>query len=414
MARVIVILALMLAIAAAMFAITRKSAIAPGEAATEPSATVRLNSTPDAAPVATTDAITDDEAESLKSAEPRTFSTPIGSGAASAEAPTASAQDVTDGPVAGAAPTFGTAGIDNKGRASFTGTATPGDAISLLSGGKSVGSTKADSSGSWTLGFKPPKSSSPQELLVSAQSVDGTTVIGPQRAIIGPPETKGGLPNITLKSTAPAAPTPTPTPEPEPEPTTGLVVENVTPGDNGLTMLRGKADPGATVKAAINDKPAGETSVASDGSWSLAASNLSGKNADGLQLQLLDKSGAKLDETKVPYKVPAASPQLAVAETKVKADFPSVLTSRPKPRPKPTATHDLRDFATLVEPTSVPTDAQAEKATVVKVRRGDSLWRIARRHLGKGKKWAKFYAANKEKIDNPDLIYPGQVLIIPA
>jgi nucleoid-associated protein YgaU len=50
----------------------------------------------------------------------------------------------------------------------------------------------------------------------------------------------------------------------------------------------------------------------------------------------------------------------------------------------------------------------------VKVRRGDSLWRIARRHLGKGKKWAKFYAANKEKIDNPDLIYPGQVLIIPA
>ena len=59
----------------------------------------------------------------------------------------------------------------------LAGTATPGDAISLLSGGKSVGTTKADSSGSWTLGFKPPRSSSPQELLVSAQSVDGTTVI---------------------------------------------------------------------------------------------------------------------------------------------------------------------------------------------------------------------------------------------
>jgi nucleoid-associated protein YgaU len=402
MARVIVILALMLAIAAAMFAITRKSAIAPGEAATEPSATVRLTTATEATPVVEAD----EEAESLKSAEPRTFSTPVGSGAASAEVATASAQDVTAGPVAGAAPTFGTAGIDNKGRASFTGTATPGDAISLLSNGKPVGSTKADSSGSWTLGFKPPKSSSPQELLVSAQSVDGTTVVGPQRAIIGPPETKGGLPNITLKAAAPAVAVP--------EATTGLVVENVTQGDNGLTMLRGKADPGATVKAAINDKPAGETSVASDGSWSLAASNLSGKNADGLQLQLLDKSGAKLDETKVPYKVPASSPQLAVAETKVKADFPSVLTSSPKPRSKPTTTDDVKDFTTLVEPKSVPADGQAEKATVVKVRRGDSLWRIARRHLGKGKKWAKFYAANKEKIDNPDLIYPGQVLIIPA
>ncbi len=399
MARVIVILALMLAIAAAMFAITRKSAIAPGEAATEPSATVRLNAPPDAT--------TDEEAESLKSAEPRTFSTEVGPEADSPEATTASAQDVTNGPVAGAAPTFGTAGIDNKGRASFTGTATPGDAISLLSNGKSIGSTKADSSGSWTLGFKPRKSSNPQELLVSAQSLDGTTIVGPQRAIISPPETKGGLPHITLKS---AAPTLAP-----PEATTGLVVENVAPGDNGLTMLRGKADPGATVKAAINDKPAGETSVAADGSWTLAASNVTGKIADGLHLQLLDKEGAKLDETKVPYKVPASSPRLAVAETKMKSDFPSVLTSNPKPRAKPQrAADDSNGVASLVDPTAASDAGQAQKSTVVKVRRGDSLWRIARRHLGKGKKWAKFYAANKEKIDNPDLIYPGQVLIIPA
>jgi nucleoid-associated protein YgaU len=34
--------------------------------------------------------------------------------------------------------------------------------------------------------------------------------------------------------------------------------------------------------------------------------------------------------------------------------------------------------------------------------------------LGNGKKWAAFYKANKRKIDNPNLIFPGQTLIIPG
>jgi nucleoid-associated protein YgaU len=92
-----------------------------------------------------------------------------------------------------------------------------------------------------------------------------------------------------------------------------------------------------------------------------------------------------------------------------------VLTSKHKPRSKPQkAVEASQAIAALVEPKAATDAGQAEKSTVVKVRRGDSLWRIARRHLGKGKKWAAFYNANKEKIDNPDLIYPGQVLIIPG
>jgi nucleoid-associated protein YgaU len=58
--------------------------------------------------------------------------------------------------------------------------------------------------------------------------------------------------------------------------------------------------------------------------------------------------------------------------------------------------------------------SQSPKARIIRVRRGDSLWRISKRHLGNGKKWAKFYRLNKRKIDNPDLIYPGQTLILPG
>lgn len=51
-----------------------------------------------------------------------------------------------------------------------------------------------------------------------------------------------------------------------------------------------------------------------------------------------------------------------------------------------------------------------ETYTVVK---GDCLWNIAKRFYGDGSKYPIIYNANKDKIKNPNLIYPGQVLLIP-
>ncbi|HIE43929.1 MAG TPA: LysM peptidoglycan-binding domain-containing protein [Candidatus Omnitrophica bacterium] len=48
------------------------------------------------------------------------------------------------------------------------------------------------------------------------------------------------------------------------------------------------------------------------------------------------------------------------------------------------------------------------------IKKGDSLWSIARDHYGDAYKWPIIYRANKDKIDNPNLIYPGQHLSIPA
>lgn len=44
---------------------------------------------------------------------------------------------------------------------------------------------------------------------------------------------------------------------------------------------------------------------------------------------------------------------------------------------------------------------------------GDSLWKIAEKKLGSGAKWTAIYNANKSKIKNPSLIYPGQILTLP-
>ena len=49
----------------------------------------------------------------------------------------------------------------------------------------------------------------------------------------------------------------------------------------------------------------------------------------------------------------------------------------------------------------------------VKVARGNSLWRIARRQYGKGVLYSVIFDANRDQIENPDLIYPGQVFFVP-
>jgi nucleoid-associated protein YgaU len=49
--------------------------------------------------------------------------------------------------------------------------------------------------------------------------------------------------------------------------------------------------------------------------------------------------------------------------------------------------------------------------TVVK---GDSLWKIAEKTLGKGARYTEIFEANRPMLSDPDKIYPGQVLRIPA
>ncbi len=57
--------------------------------------------------------------------------------------------------------------------------------------------------------------------------------------------------------------------------------------------------------------------------------------------------------------------------------------------------------------------ATAPKASSYTVKTGDSLWSIAKYFFGDGAKYDLIYEANRESISDPNLLYAGQILVIP-
>ena len=57
--------------------------------------------------------------------------------------------------------------------------------------------------------------------------------------------------------------------------------------------------------------------------------------------------------------------------------------------------------------------AGGKEAEFVLIESGDTLWGIAERSYGNGARYQEIFEANREVIQNPDLIYPGQKIRIP-
>jgi nucleoid-associated protein YgaU len=48
------------------------------------------------------------------------------------------------------------------------------------------------------------------------------------------------------------------------------------------------------------------------------------------------------------------------------------------------------------------------------ISRGDNLWRLSQRVYGEGLRYTVIFGANRGQIRNPNLIYPGQVFVLPG
>jgi nucleoid-associated protein YgaU len=146
----------------------------------------------------------------------------------------------------------------------------------------------------------------------------------------------------------------------------GVSVDIVDYDEKGDLILSGRGVAGSNVTIYLNNQPIGQATVDKARQWQM-------KPAQPVQP---GQYQMRADET---------SPQGKVS-SRIELPFMRAEAQRP---------------------------ATAGETRII-VQPGNSLWRIARHRYGEGQRFSVIYAANKEQIRDPDLIYPGQVFAMPS
>ena len=255
------------------------------------------------------------------------------------------------------------------------------------------------------------------------------------------PETKTGALAETQKQVTAALADLAPVKPPPAVADTGPRFDVARVDDHGeAAVIAGQATPGAKVELLRDGKPI--DSVVADASGQFVMTppqlpagsyelTLRAKSPDGTVTQSGRSMPVVIAEAAPP---PARPAPVARQETKqeAKADKPddksdvvASLADRPAARPrqmgapKPRAMSGVMaraPAATTVasaSPAEIAGGAPAETGGNRVISRGDSLWALSRLAYGDGARFAVIYNANRAKIHNPNLIYPGQTLVLP-
>lgn len=288
-------------------------------------------------------------------------------------------RDVPDAPQA-ARPEFDVARVMPNGDAVFAGRAAAGADVTVLDGGTAVGTVMADSRGEWVLVAPEPLSPGSHELGLSARLGDGepiqsdsvlvVVVPEPGRDIAGrdAPDQSGALALEVPREGFGASnvlqrPTPATAPETDTAVQGGLGVEVLDYDEAGNLSLTGTAGAGSDVRVYLDNALLGHTRADADGRWRLVIEK---PIEPGLYTVRVDEVAGDRVVARLEFPFERVTPQ-------------------------------------IVE----------EGSMLVVVQPGNSLWRIARRTLGEGVKFTVIYEANRDRIRDPDLIYPGQIFSIP-
>jgi nucleoid-associated protein YgaU len=116
-----------------------------------------------------------------------------------------------------------------------------------------------------------------------------------------------------------------------------------------------------------------------------------------------------------------AATRQATPQPRVAAQMPLRTAASTTARPAQPATPGLQTAASTsaarpATPVAASTGTAAPAAAKPRthtVERGDTLSGIAKRVYGRADRWNVIYQANRDQLDDPDRIYPGQVLVIP-
>ncbi|MGT2503294.1 LysM peptidoglycan-binding domain-containing protein [Bradyrhizobium guangxiense] len=212
--------------------------------------------------------------------------------------------------------------------------------------------------------------------------------------------------------------------------------------DHGeAAVIAGQAAPGAKVELLRDGKPLDTVTADASGQFVMTPPQLPAgsyeltlraRAPDGTVTQSSRTMPVTIAEAAPP--APPAARQEPKPETKqaekvedksdVVAALPSArlasVTERAPARPKFVGTPKPKSMARAPAATNVasasPTDplhAAPEAGGSRVISRGDSLWALSRLAYGDGARYAVIFNANRDKIHNPNLIYPGQTFVMP-
>ena len=326
-------------------------------------------------------------------------------------------------------PVFDVVRVEPSGDAVVAGRAVPGAVVELLRNGAPHHRSTADAGGQFAM-VPPALTPGTHDLSLVQTLKDGRRVASVQSVTVSVPDKRTGevvvalaAPNrptqlLTPPTAAPAAPTVPGAPAVR----AGVAVLSVEAEDTGRLFATGSAAAGAHVRLYLNDTYLATATASPEGRWSFTIRRGVGPGsyrvrADDVELA----SGRVLSRAEVPFEfarraVAAPAVPAAPASGAVVSGAPQTSVPGPQARPAgPAVTPPPVAAAVPPGPTSnPPADAVVAEIRTTSVTRGDSLWRISKRVYGDGLRYTVIYTANAPQIREPNLIYPGQVFVLPT
>jgi nucleoid-associated protein YgaU len=188
----------------------------------------------------------------------------------------------------------------------------------------------------------------------------------------------------------------------------------------GDAVIAGRAAPGATVELLRNGESLDRAVADQSGQFVMTPPRLPGGNY-ALTLRSREPDGRQT-LSKQSVAVALAEPAPGSGAIQAHAELPSnapgtMAANRSAPAQPVLQLAKQQDAAVSTALARSDGDsssaAVAPRKSTMTVTRGDSLWRISRLTYGEGTRYALVYRANRDRIRNPDRIYPGQVFVLP-
>jgi nucleoid-associated protein YgaU len=286
-------------------------------------------------------------------------------------------------------PAFDIVNVDPSGEAVVAGRAAPNEKVELRDGGKAVAEATADATGQFVI-IPPTLTPGDHSLTLANADKAAQPAVSDSVPVSIPVQVAKAA---TAAPTNPSAPAPSPLgmrtlATPAPAVGSRVAIRSVEADTVGGLVAKGSAEPDATVRLYLNQADLAEAKTQSDGRWSLTIQSGLSPGGYVMRADEIGSSGANV---------------LASAETPFA--YPDA------PSPAPASTLATASAEPLVAPS--PADPVVLSVQTKRVATGHTLWALSQSYYGDPTRYPAIVEANRAQIHNPNVIFPGQVFVVP-